>query len=131
MFYLQRISEWAMSCIYGFPKLSWGRFFVHFFPQKITFRGKFRGISWKNDFSKLFLRKIPFFPTFLGENFLRNFPRKKCTKNRPLGRNGDSKNGHLVWTKELADDSGRSEMLKLFCQDDESGWLGGKMPLWY
>jgi hypothetical protein len=31
-----------------------GPIFRTFFPRKITFRGKFRGISWKNDFSKFF-----------------------------------------------------------------------------
>jgi hypothetical protein len=45
-----------------------------FFPRKITFHGKFRGISLKNDFSKLFFRgKFHFFPTFLGENFSAEF----------------------------------------------------------
>jgi hypothetical protein len=47
-------------------KLPSGQFFVHFFPRKVTFRGKFRGICWKNDFSKIFPRKIPiFFQHFL------------------------------------------------------------------
>jgi hypothetical protein len=54
---------------------SWGQFFVHFFPRKITFRGKFRGISWKNAFSKLFPRKIQFFPNiFWGKIFRGIFP---------------------------------------------------------
>jgi hypothetical protein len=39
-----------------------GPIYVHFFPRKITFRGKFRGISWKKNFLKLFQWKIPFFP---------------------------------------------------------------------
>jgi hypothetical protein len=59
------------------------------FPQKITFRRKFREISWKNDFSKLFPRKIPVFPNILGGKIFRGifpeiFPGKKCTKNRSL-----------------------------------------------
>jgi hypothetical protein len=38
-------------------------------------------------FQNFFRGKFNFFPTFFGENiprnFLRNFPRKKCAKNRP------------------------------------------------
>jgi hypothetical protein len=61
--------------IFGSKKFSCGQLFVHFFPRKVIFRGKFRGISWKNDFSKLFPRKIPIFPNiFWGKNFRRNFP---------------------------------------------------------
>jgi hypothetical protein len=47
------------------------------FPRKITFRGKFRGISWKNDFSKLFSRgKFHFSPTFFwGKIFHGIFPK--------------------------------------------------------
>jgi hypothetical protein len=67
--------------------ITWSQFFVHFFQLKITFRGKFRGISWKNDFSKLFPRKIPFFPTFFGGKFSAEFSLKgspeKSRKNRP------------------------------------------------
>jgi hypothetical protein len=72
--------------------LDQGPIFRTFFPWKVIFRGKFRGISWKkNNFSKLFPRKIIIFPyIFWGENFPRNFPqnfpRKKCTKNRPQMR---------------------------------------------
>jgi hypothetical protein len=65
------------------------------FQRKITFRGKFRGISKKNDFSKLFHGKFHFFPTFLGAKFSAEFSQKfspeKCTKNWPqmsLWKNG-------------------------------------------
>jgi hypothetical protein len=50
-----------------------GRFFVHFLPRKITFRGKFRGICLKNDFSKLFPRKIQFFPNNFWGKFSAKF----------------------------------------------------------
>jgi hypothetical protein len=36
-----------------FSFFTWGRFFVHFFPRKITFREIFHGISWEGDFSKI------------------------------------------------------------------------------
>jgi hypothetical protein len=61
-----------------------------FFPRKVIFRGKFRGISWKTIFWNFFRRKFQFFPTFIGGKFPRNFPRnfpwKKCTKNWLLKR---------------------------------------------
>jgi hypothetical protein len=71
-----------------FHKRIWSRFFVHFFPRKIFFRGKFRGISWKNDFSKLFPRKIPFFPNIFGGKFSAEFspkfsPEKMYEKSTP------------------------------------------------
>jgi hypothetical protein len=54
---------------------SWGWFFVHFFPRKITFRGNFCGISWKNNFSKLFPQIILLFPNiFWGKIFRWIFP---------------------------------------------------------
>jgi hypothetical protein len=56
-----------------------GQFFVHFFPRKITFRGKFRGISWKNNFSKLFPRKIQLFPNIFGGKFSAEFSLKIFT----------------------------------------------------
>jgi hypothetical protein len=55
----------------------------------IFFRGK--SLSTENSaeflgqtiFQNFFRGKFNFFPTFLGENFPPNFPRKKCTKNWP------------------------------------------------
>jgi hypothetical protein len=68
--------------------VTWGRFFVHFFPWKINFRGKFRGISWKNDFSKLFPRKIQFFSQHFWGKIFREifrgiFPGKNVRKIGP------------------------------------------------
>jgi hypothetical protein len=58
-----------------------GRFFVHFFPRKVIFRGKFRGICCGNDFSKLFPRKILIVPDiFWGKIFRGIFPGKNVQK---------------------------------------------------
>jgi hypothetical protein len=61
---------------------TWGRFFVHFFQGK--FRGKFRGkFSPKNIGKKWNFPRKKFWKIVFQE-MPRNFPRKKCTKNRPL-----------------------------------------------
>jgi hypothetical protein len=65
-----------------------GRFFVHFFQRKITFRGKFRGITRKNDFSKLFSAENSIFPNILGGKFSAKFsaefsPEKMYGKSAP------------------------------------------------
>jgi hypothetical protein len=55
-----------------------GDFFTNsFFPRKVTFRGKFRGICRKNDFLKLFLRKIPIFSNIFGGKFSAEFSPEK------------------------------------------------------
>jgi hypothetical protein len=46
---------------------NWSRFFAHFFPWKITFRG----IYWENYFSKTFPRKSLISPNILGEKIFR------------------------------------------------------------
>jgi hypothetical protein len=45
---------------------TWGQFFVHFFPRKVIFSGKFCGICCGNDLSKLFPRKILIFTDIFG-----------------------------------------------------------------
>jgi hypothetical protein len=64
-----------------------GPIFHTFFPQKITFRGKFRGISWKNDLTKLLRGKFHFSNIF-GVKIFRgifpeNFPGKNVRKIGP------------------------------------------------
>jgi hypothetical protein len=67
------------------PQRNQGPIFCTFFSCKVIFSGIFLRISWGNDFSK---RKFKFSPTCLrgkiSAEFSPKFPRKKCTKNRPL-----------------------------------------------
>jgi hypothetical protein len=53
-----------------------GRFFVHFFPRKSTFRGKLHGIFLKMIFQNFFRGKFHFFPTFFGGKFSAEFSPK-------------------------------------------------------
>jgi hypothetical protein len=74
----------------------WGRFFVHFFPPKITFRGKFRGITWKNDFSKLFPRKIQFFPNIFWGKFSAKFSAEKMYEKSSPGEKRLARNRKYI-----------------------------------
>jgi hypothetical protein len=70
---MERTDNYAAQLFIATRTATWGQFFEHLFPRKITFRGKFRGISWKNDFSKLFPRKNRFFPNIFGGKFSAEF----------------------------------------------------------
>jgi hypothetical protein len=57
--------------------VTWGQFFVHFFRGKSLSAENSVEFLGKTIFQNFFCGKFNFFPTFLGKNFPRNFPRKK------------------------------------------------------